>query len=154
MASVTGSASTAAPMVHVTFGPPFGFAKAPYSPGETVTDFADSPFFTNHGLDRTTLTFWKLSKTDANSLAIHRLTQEAVVTDETRRLLPAHTMEEAGVSPGDWLLAVVTSKSAASSSATGKCPHSIVFPSVARSSLTWSRCFVSPLLWLLVQEVQ
>ncbi len=32
----------------------------------------------------------------------------------------------------------------APSSTTGKCPHSIVFPSVARSSLTWSRCFVSP----------
>jgi hypothetical protein len=30
------------------------------------------------------------------------------------------------------------------SSTTGKCPHSIVFPSVARSSLTCSRCFVSP----------
>jgi hypothetical protein len=46
-----------------------------------------------------------------------------------------------------WLLAVGTPQ-AAPSSTTGKCAHSIVFPSVARSSLTWScalcvRCVVA-----------
>jgi hypothetical protein len=46
------------------------------------------------------------------------------------------------VKPDQYLLALVE---AAPSSATGKCPHSIGFPSVARSSLTWSRCFVCPL---------
>ena len=154
MATDTGaSTSTAAPMVNVTFGPPFGFAKAPYSPGETVTDFANSSFFTDRGLDPTTLTFWKLSKADVKPLAKGTLTQEAIVTDEERCIYATDTMAEPVVSPGDWLLAVGTLKSAAPSSATGKYPHSIVFPSVARSSLTWSRCFVSPLSWLPVQGV-
>jgi hypothetical protein len=42
------------------------------------------------------------------------------------------------IQPGSYLLAVVTPKSAAPSSTTGKCPHNVVVPSVARSSLTWS----------------
>jgi hypothetical protein len=59
---------------------------------------------------------------------------------------------EEGLAANSWLLAIGTLTTPPS--AQGKCPHSIVFPSVARSSLTWSLCFVSPLLWLLVQEVE
>jgi hypothetical protein len=46
---------------------------------------------------------------------------------------------------------VVELKAAAhapAASTSGKCPHNIVFPSVARSSLTWSLCCVSA-VWLL-----
>ncbi len=46
---------------------------------------------------------------------------------------------------GAVLIAIGREKPAAAPpSTTGKCPHSIIAPSVARSSLTWSRCFVSP----------
>jgi hypothetical protein len=48
------------------------------------------------------------------------------------------------IAAGDYIL-VVLLQQAAPSSTTGKCPHSIVFPSVARSSLTWSLCFMCPL---------
>ncbi len=50
----------------------------------------------------------------------------------------SHVIEEGS------LLLVIGREETAPPSTTGKCPHSIVAPSVARSSLMWSRCFVSP----------
>jgi hypothetical protein len=75
------------------------------------------------------------------------------------RLEPSHKLKDAGLlTTGEQEHKLVVELKAAAhapaSSTTGKCPHSIVFPSVVRSSLTWSLCFVSPLLWLLVQEVE
>jgi hypothetical protein len=56
---------------------------------------------------------------------------------------------EETLSANSFLLAIgilhSNAPAAAPSSAPGQCPHSMVFPSVARSSLTWSRCFVAPL---------
>jgi hypothetical protein len=49
------------------------------------------------------------------------------------------------LSADSFLLAVGTLQQAEPPSAQGKWPHSIVFPSVARSSLTWSLCFMCPL---------
>jgi hypothetical protein len=62
-------------------------------------------------------------------------------------LLPTQTLKEAGLLAKGPIKLVVELQAAAhapTSSTTGKCPpptHNIVFPSVARSLLTWSRCF-------------
>jgi hypothetical protein len=61
---------------------------------------------------------------------------------------------EEALTANSWLLAVGTLQQAAPSSTTGKCPHIIVVPTVARSSLTWSRCFVCPLCGCFVQGAQ
>ncbi len=49
------------------------------------------------------------------------------------------------INGGDYVVLTGT-KSSARSSTTGECPTIIMLQSVARSSLTWSRCLVSPLL--------
>ena len=48
---------------------------------------------------------------------------------------------EESLTANSFLLAIGNlTPAAAPPAASGTCPHSIVFPSVARSSLTWSRC--------------
>jgi hypothetical protein len=96
-------------------------------------------------LDPDSVIFYQLKFPEDNTRAEEYLLKaEACETPVAAATYP----RTRNITSGSYLLAVGRLKSDAQppapSSTTGKCPRSIVFPSVARSSLTWSRCFVSP----------
>ncbi len=90
-----------------------------------------------HGLFRDFLRAYRVP--EAHEAAAEAAKNETDAEKAGTPLLPKSDRLNAN----DYIL-LVQLQQAAPSSATGKCPYSIVFPSVARSSLTWSRCFVSP----------
>ncbi len=146
MATATSetAASTTAPVVNVA---PSGSGGnyVPFYPtrGQTIAEFRQK-LYPNGAI--TDMVFYKITKEEMDSIWEKPIDVENALLEGKSPLKPDTALLE-----GIIFLIAVTRRS---SSTTGKCPHSIVFPSIARSSLTWSQCFVSPLLWLLVQEVQ
>ena len=135
------SASTAAPVVNVA---PSG-SRGNYVPfyptrGQTIAEFRQKLYPNGAIAD---IVFYKITKEEMDSIWEQPIDVENALLQGRSPLKPGDALLE----DMTFLIAVTRTPS----SATGKCPHSIVFPSVARSSLTWSRCFVCPLLWLLVQ---
>ena len=75
------------------------------------------------------LAFYRVSQKDMQNIA-KRIKTESQFTKPELEIDALTDLTE-----DTWVLAVAERKV----SATGKCPHSIVFPSVVRSLLTWSR---------------
>jgi hypothetical protein len=113
-----------------------------------VADFSED-FAKACSLLEGSVVFYALSKEEAVAAATAPDSDKA-----EQELMVGQRRQVAGddLVPGSYLLAEGTPTPPPST--TGKCPHSIVFPPVARSSLTWSRCFVSPLVWVLVQGMK
>ncbi len=91
------------------------------------------------GLFRDFLRAYRVPREIAKLRATEKADTDAKAEEVGELLVPSVDT----ISANDYIL-LVQVQPPAPSSATGKCPYSIVFPSVARSSLTWSRCFVSP----------
>jgi hypothetical protein len=99
------------------------------------------------GLFRDFLRAYRVPREPAKHRAAETADTDAAAKEVGEQLVP--TLDT--ITANDYIL-VVQLQQAAPSSTTGKCPNSIVLPSVARSSLTWSLCFVAPLC-MHVQEV-
>jgi hypothetical protein len=136
-----------------------GWGSASTFDGPTnVKDFLDAlanhPDYRSH-LRRPFLRAYRVPREPAKLRAAEKADTDAKAEQVGEMLVPSVDTIKAG----DYIL-VVLLQQAAPSSTTGKCLHSIAFPSVARSSLTWScaLCVRCVALWqgaeAVVEEVE